>query len=259
MPVVINGTTGITTPDVDSTADGSFNGVTVGKGAGSGTSNTVLGVDAGSAMTTGSYNTIIGGFSGNENGVDIRTASNYVVLSDGDGNIQSYYSTPSRVNNIGNLTTTKTLPITAGTGVYLGAIENNAGGGAGNGISYIKVFFSLIQETGSSKALRLTFSRASDGSTVQFRLLAGGEYPTDSVTQYIARIATTGSGGGTYSSSNYATGDLGAGSWTNPGGTGNYYWQQAGAPIASTGFAFFFLELMLDSNSGPSGLTISYA
>jgi hypothetical protein len=259
MAVTINGTTGITTPDVDSTADGSFNGVTVGKGAGSGTSNTVLGVGAGSAMTTGGYNTIIGGFSGNENNLDIRTASNYVVLSDGDGNIQSYYSTPSRVNNIGNLATTKTLPITAGTGVYLGAIENNAGGWSGiTSISYIKVFFSVYQEVGS-RALRLTFSRAADGSTVQFRLLFGGEYPTDSVVQYLARFASTGSGGGTYSSSNYATGDLSAGSWTNPGGTANYYWQQAGTPIASTGWAFCFLELMVDSSSGPSGLTISYA
>jgi hypothetical protein len=36
-------------------------------------------------MTTGSKNTIVGGFSGNQNSVDIRTLSNYIVLSDGDG------------------------------------------------------------------------------------------------------------------------------------------------------------------------------
>jgi hypothetical protein len=42
---------------------------------------------AGSAMTTGSKNTIIGAYNGNQGGLDIRTASNYCVLSDGDGNI----------------------------------------------------------------------------------------------------------------------------------------------------------------------------
>jgi hypothetical protein len=37
-------------------------------------------------MTTGSFNTILGSFSGNSGGLDIRTASNYIVLSDGAGN-----------------------------------------------------------------------------------------------------------------------------------------------------------------------------
>ena len=37
-------------------------------------------------MTTGSKNTILGNFAGNSGGLDIRTASNYIVLSDGDGN-----------------------------------------------------------------------------------------------------------------------------------------------------------------------------
>jgi hypothetical protein len=37
-------------------------------------------------MTTGANNTIIGGYTGNQGGLDIRTASNYIVLSDGLGN-----------------------------------------------------------------------------------------------------------------------------------------------------------------------------
>ena len=40
----------------------------------------------GYSMTTGSKNSIFGGFNGNQGGLDIRTASNYIVLSDGDGN-----------------------------------------------------------------------------------------------------------------------------------------------------------------------------
>jgi len=37
-------------------------------------------------MTTGGKNTVIGNFSGNQGGLDIRTANNHIVLSDGDGN-----------------------------------------------------------------------------------------------------------------------------------------------------------------------------
>ena len=41
---------------------------------------------SGSLITTGSKNTILGNYAGNQGGLDIRTANNYIVLSDGDGN-----------------------------------------------------------------------------------------------------------------------------------------------------------------------------
>ena len=44
------------------------------------------GVGSGYYVTTGNNNTIIGAYSGNQGGLDIRTASNYIVLSDGAGN-----------------------------------------------------------------------------------------------------------------------------------------------------------------------------
>ena len=46
---------------------------------------------AGYSMTTGSKNTILGGYNGNQGGLDIRTSSNNIVLSDGDGNPRSYF------------------------------------------------------------------------------------------------------------------------------------------------------------------------
>jgi hypothetical protein len=52
----------------------------------SGSANTFIGGSSGQEVTTGSKNTILGRFSGNQGGLDIRTASNYIVLSDGDGN-----------------------------------------------------------------------------------------------------------------------------------------------------------------------------
>ena len=48
-------------------------------------SNTFIGEQAGSAVTSGENNTIIGGYNGNQNSLDIRTSSNNIVLSDGDG------------------------------------------------------------------------------------------------------------------------------------------------------------------------------
>ena len=70
-------------------------------GAGSGTgtastnvdaTNTAIGYGAGSTITTGTKNTIIGAYSGNQGSLDIRTASNYIVLSDGDGNPRAYWN-----------------------------------------------------------------------------------------------------------------------------------------------------------------------
>jgi len=54
--------------------------------ANTGSSNTFIGRYSGSAMTSGNSNTLIGGYNGNQGGLDIRTSSNYIVLSDGDGN-----------------------------------------------------------------------------------------------------------------------------------------------------------------------------
>ena len=56
-----------------------------------GSSNTFLGEESGQAITFGAKNTVIGRYSGNQDGIDIRTASNNIVLSDGDGNARQYY------------------------------------------------------------------------------------------------------------------------------------------------------------------------
>jgi hypothetical protein len=65
-------------------------GIRAGVSATTGTYNTFVGSGttdgAGAAITTGGKNSIFGGYNGNQGGLDIRTASNYIVLSDGDGN-----------------------------------------------------------------------------------------------------------------------------------------------------------------------------
>jgi hypothetical protein len=72
---------------------------------------TVAGGGAGGNMTTGSSNVIIGAFEGNNGGLDIRTASNYIVLSDGDTNVRAYHD---------------------GTNWYLPSVDAQTTGGAAN-------------------------------------------------------------------------------------------------------------------------------
>ena len=75
-----------------------------------GSYNTAIGRNAGGSISSGAKNTIIGNYSGNQGGLDIRTASNYVVLSDGDGNPRAYWNGANATFN-GDLTLTGTLSL----------------------------------------------------------------------------------------------------------------------------------------------------
>jgi len=88
MPVVINGSTGITSPGGDtSAADNTINGVRVGEGAGSIATNTALGASALNANTTGSTNTAVGASAlvANTTGAN-NTAVGYFALRSTAGN-----------------------------------------------------------------------------------------------------------------------------------------------------------------------------
>jgi hypothetical protein len=67
-----------------------------------GSANTFIGASSGNAMTTGASNSIFGAFSGNSGGLDIRTSSSYIVLSNGSGAWRLYY------DNNGNFVSTVT-------------------------------------------------------------------------------------------------------------------------------------------------------
>jgi hypothetical protein len=73
-------------------------GRTAGYSISTGTGNTFIGPGngatsngAGYFITTGSKNSILGGYNGNQGGIDSRTASNAIILSDGDGNPKGYF------------------------------------------------------------------------------------------------------------------------------------------------------------------------
>jgi hypothetical protein len=81
-----------------------------------GGANPAAAYGAGGAITTGSKNTIIGRYDGNQGGLDIRTASNNIVLSDGDGNPRLL------IDSSGNVLVGKTVTTynTAGISLYAG-------------------------------------------------------------------------------------------------------------------------------------------
>ena len=106
---------------------------------GAANTNAFFGQNSGYAITTGSKNTIIGSYGGNQGGLDIRTASNYIVLSDGDGNPRAYWDGSGNLTNPGTigfgvasktaLKSQVTTTVTAGsaTNIYNTAIGGNMG------------------------------------------------------------------------------------------------------------------------------------
>jgi hypothetical protein len=118
-----------------------------------GTQNTFLGVTttggygAGYLVTTGSKNTIIGAYNGNQGGLDIRTASNYIVLSDGDGNPRGYFA-GAQYNQTSNLSsdTIFNLVNSASTNPY-GMVIGFSGAAPNNTSQY----FLQCYDTGNSR------------------------------------------------------------------------------------------------------------
>ena len=80
------------------TADGVGGNTHLGGKAGYSTTaslNTFVGESSGYFISSGAKNTILGRYNGNQGSLDIRTASNNIVLSDGDGNPYCSYSARS--------------------------------------------------------------------------------------------------------------------------------------------------------------------
>jgi hypothetical protein len=110
-----------------------FIGTTAGSSVTTGSYNTFVGcldstggLAAGAAITTGSKNSILGNYSGNNGGLDIRTASNYIVLSDGDGNPQtSIDSTAKMTIGASGFNGGIRMPSTGGT-IYIASITSNS-------------------------------------------------------------------------------------------------------------------------------------
>ena len=100
-----------------------------------GSSNTFIGDSAGKNMTTGQSNTILGRFNGNNGGLDIRTASNYIVLCDGDGNVRGYFDN-SGIFNVGQTVNGITNSNGFTLNVSSGSMSQNHVSGTSSGAYY---------------------------------------------------------------------------------------------------------------------------
>lgn len=78
--------------------------------------NTLIGATAGSEITTGDGNVVVGNYDGNNGTLDIRTTNNYVVLSDGAGNIKQYWDgSGNSTQPAGNFTVAGDIDSTSGS------------------------------------------------------------------------------------------------------------------------------------------------
>jgi hypothetical protein len=78
---------------------GTYIGAYSGQEINTGQVNNFFGYASGKQVTTGGKNTIVGSYQGNGNGLDIRTSSNNIVLSDGDGVIGMHINDSGAVHH----------------------------------------------------------------------------------------------------------------------------------------------------------------
>jgi hypothetical protein len=124
-------------------------------------SNTCVGAGAGYVITTGAKNTILGSYSGNQGGLDIRTASNHIVLSDGDGNPRQIIDSSGRV----------LINRTSSIGNYGQLLE--IGEGSIDGVAGLATFSNLAIADDATLTLN-----ANTGLVVFVNYFDGGQYRT---------------------------------------------------------------------------------
>jgi len=150
---------------------------------------------AGSAVTSGYSNVILGGYTGNQGGLDIRTASNNVVLSDGDGFVVCYWNSTTygtrydvTYSDSGNKyflpTTSKSYESYGGSGI----LSSLYGDVPTSGMLY-------VVETGTSKYLTATFTKSGSAGNPTITVLASSGLAVNAVNS-----------GGTVLISGYTTG-----------------------------------------------------
>jgi hypothetical protein len=227
--------------------------------------STFVGSEAGKNITTGAKNTILGRYNGNQGGLDIRTSSNNIVLSDGDGTPQIHAKQvgSAQWTYFGNLNSSFSLPtVTSGTGATVRNVEVSYVTGASFNSAWMTIRGDCYQTTGSTKKIRFIFSRAVNSITLSLWYKGAGEYPSDFIKDYRARLATANSDGATYTSHNSGGFDQSnAGSWTNvSNGTSDIYWDTESI-LAHQGAQFFELKLLLVNagSSVPSDIEVTYA
>jgi hypothetical protein len=163
-----------------------FIGRSAGESNTTGSFNTFLGNSSGEAITTGTKNTVIGRYTGNQGGLDIRTASNYIVLSDGDGNPRMFWNGANATQNggltVGSLgdlivdTTSTAAVVTVGRQSGTGSDNTNFRVrnrvdvtaffvNAGDQSAYVGTTFGVGNTTGAASGAGITFPATQNASS----------------------------------------------------------------------------------------------
>ena len=163
-------------------------GCFVGRGAGAsvttGTANNFFGVNAsalgaGYYVTTGAKNTIIGGYDGNQGGLDIRTASNYIVLSDGDGNPRAYWDNNGLLTvgkssgSGGPLTIFNNVSSTNAACIFNGSANVN---GVGTGANAAATLVTFNRDSGSLRSINAAGSINASGADYAEYMTKAGDF-----------------------------------------------------------------------------------
>jgi hypothetical protein len=122
--------------------------------------NTFVGSGSGYLVTSGQKNTIIGTYSGNQGGLDIRTSSNNIVLSDGDGN-------PRIVGRVSITVSTSAVQLAQTMGIggaYIVSAFNTSGGAQGVWWVLTRGSVATVVSSSNGTGLTVTFTSTNYGT-----------------------------------------------------------------------------------------------
>ena len=160
---------------LSNTVGTTFTATGVGSGTGTAalnnTNNTAIGYNSGNGITSGNNNTIIGAYTGSAAPVS-ATGSNYIVVSDGQGNVPVYWKGTTSEMFVGGTSGTAGQVLTSG-GSGVAPSWQAAAGGFPSGTALL--FQQTAAPTGWTKvttyndaALRVVSGTAGTGGTVAF-------------------------------------------------------------------------------------------
>jgi len=142
--------------------------------------NTFVGTFSGRYVTSGAKNTIIGGYDGNQGSLDIRTSSNNIVLSDGDGNYHIHINSAGKKVMRGSGTTADGIDAGSQSGFYFG----NAGDQySSRATSSNSIHFRFFNTNGQVGNIATNGSATVYNTSSDYRLKENVDYTWDATTR----------------------------------------------------------------------------
>jgi hypothetical protein len=154
-------------------------GQATGYGLTTGTNNTFISAPAASGsagyyVTTGSKNSIFGAYNGNQGGLDIRTSSNYIVLSDGDGNPRAFVNANGGFKVSTDITNGVLSSTGAGNELNTTSTTVNALASYASSAAYTASIYNTITATAAGTGFNHFISQTANGAATVFKVIGNG-------------------------------------------------------------------------------------